>query len=192
MGIREPSFRRAVQAAAFACLLMLPMASARAEDTAKIAALESAAMTDFAAAQFGPADEKIRAAIALADNESFNRLALLQGLIAQRMGSDGRSLMGAAIAAHESNAWPRPVIAYLLGERQLQQVADEVRRSGNAYDVKRQQICELSFYAGAFAASDGEKRFAKLLLEKAAATCGSDGRLQALTSAELGSLAAEP
>lgn len=192
MGIWGSSFRRAAKAAIFACLLTLPLAAARAEDEAKIDALESAAMTDFAAGQFGPADEKIRAAIALADNDSFNRLALLQGLIAARMGSDGRSLMGAAIAAHESNAWPRPVIAYLLGERQLQQVADEVRRSGNAFDVKRQQICELTFYAGAFAASDGERRFAKQLLEKAATTCGGDGRLQALTTAELGSLAAQP
>jgi hypothetical protein len=192
VGIRVSSFRRAGVAAVFACLLALPLASLRAEDGAKIAALENEAMTDFAAGQYGPADEKIRAAIALADNDSFNRLALLQGLIAARMGSDGRSLMGAAIAAHESNAWPRPVIAYLLGERPLQQVADEVRRSGNAFDIKRQQVCELSFYAGAFAASDGEKRFAKLLLEKAAATCGSDGRLQALTAAELGSLAAQP
>ncbi len=50
------------------------------------------------------------------------RLVLLQGLIATRMGADGRSLLGAGIAAHESNAWPSPVIAYLLEERKLQQV----------------------------------------------------------------------
>jgi hypothetical protein len=160
----------------------------RAEEAPAIAALEREAMASLVAGQYGVADEKIRAAIALADEESFNRLALLQGLIALRLGSDGRSLMGAAIAAHESNAWPRPVIAYLLGERKLQEVADGIRRSGHPFEVKRQQICELSFYAGAFAASDGETRFARQLFQKAIGACDRGSPVGAMTVAELASL----
>lgn len=173
-----------------ACVLAIGIAPAGAEDVQKIDTLESAAMTDLVAGRYGAADENIRAAIALADNDTFNRLALLQGLIAARMGSDGRSLMGAAIAAHESSAWPRPIIAYLLGERKLQEVADEVRRSGNSLDIKRRQICELSFFAGAFAASDGETRFAKRLLDKAAAICARESQLQAMAIAELAAFTA--
>ncbi len=165
---------------------------ASADDAGKVAELEKAATADIAAGAYGPADEKIRAAIALADNESFNRLALLQGLVALKMGGDGRSLMGAAIAAHQSNAWPRPVIAYLLEERKLQQVADEIGRSGNSFETKRQQICELSFYAGVFTASDGERKFAKRLLDKALSACDPGSPLEAMTNAELAALAAEP
>lgn len=188
MGILRNGCRLLLAGAA----LWLATASVRADDAPSVATLEKQAVDAMIAGEYGAADEKIRAAIALADNDTFMRLVLLQGLIAQQMGGDGRSLMGAAMAAHQSNAWPRPVIGYLLGERKLQQVADAVRLSGNAHDVKRQRICELSFYAGAFAARDGETRFAKQLLEKAAATCGGEGPLQALVTAELGSLAAQP
>ncbi|WP_374654433.1 hypothetical protein [Dongia sp.] len=181
-----------VHAGAAFLLALAFVPRAQAEEPRAIAALERDAMASFVAGQYGPADENIRAAIALADNDSFNRLALLQGLIAARMGSDGRSLMGAAIAAHESNAWPRPVIAYLLGERKLQQVADEIRRSGNPFDIKRQQICELSFYAGAFAVSDGEARFGRQLLEKAGGACDRNSPLLPMAAAELAALSAQP
>lgn len=170
-------------------LLARPVA---AEDTKTVADLEQAAVTGLLAGEYGAADEKIRAAIAIADNDSFNRLALLQGLIAQRMGSDGRSLMGAAIAAHESNAWPRSIIAYLLGARKLQDVADEIRRSGNMFEVKRQQICELSFYAGAFAAADSERTFARRLIAKAISACDPGTPLASLAQAEDAALKAEP
>lgn len=165
---------------------------ARAEDAPSLAMLEKQAVDEMIAGEYGPADEKIRAAIALADNDTFMRLALLQGLIATQMGGDGRSLMGAAMAAHQSNAWPRPVIGYLLGERKLQQVADGVRQSGQPIEEKQRRICELSFFAGAFAASDGEARFAGKLLKKAAETCGNDPALMALTAAEQAKLQAAP
>jgi hypothetical protein len=171
-------------------LWLVPVA--RADDAPSIATLEQQATEAMIAGEYGAADEKIRAAIALADNDTFMRLALLQGLIATHMGGDGRSLMGAAMAAHQSNAWPRPVIGYLLGERKLQQVADGVRLSGLPYEQKLLRICQLSFYAGAFAASDGEARFAAKLLKKAAETCGSDPTLLALTVAEQAKLQAAP
>jgi hypothetical protein len=175
-------------AAAMLCL----GGGAWAEDAKSVAALEKEAVADLIAGRYGPADEKVRAAIALADNDTFMHLALLQGFIAMRMGSDGRSLMGAAMAAHQSSAWPRPVIGYLLGERKLQQVADGVRLSGLSTDEKRLRICELSFYAGAFAATDGERRFAEKLLAKAADTCAVDGALAALTTAEQAALQNQP
>jgi hypothetical protein len=134
--------------------------------------------------------EKIRAAIGLADNEEFTRLALLQSLIATRMGGDGRSLLGAAIGAHESTAWPRPIITYLLGDHSLQQVADDVRRTGDTMLVKQQHICELSFYAGAFALADGKQRFAQQLFEKALAVCDRADPLLTLTTAEVATLKA--
>ncbi|WP_374384423.1 hypothetical protein [Dongia sp.] len=165
---------------------------AAAEDAKAVADLEQAAVNGLLAGEYGAADEKIRAAIAIADNDSFNRLALLQGLIAQRMGGDGRSLMGAAIAAHESNAWPRPVIAYLLGARKLQDVADEIRRSGNMFEVKRQQICELSFYAGTFAAADDERKFAQRLIDKAVQACDPGTPLATLAQAEDTALKTQP
>ena len=112
--------------------------------------------------------------------------------VAARMGGDGRSLMGAAIAAHESNAWPGPIIAYLLGARKLQDVADEIRRSGNMFEVKRQQICELSFYAGAFAAADSERTFARRLIAKAISACDPGTPLASLAQAEDAALKAEP
>lgn len=163
---------------------------ALAEEPLTVANLERGAIADVVAGQYGPADEKIRAAIGLADNDEFNRLALLQGLIATRMGGDGRSLLGAAIGAHESTAWPRPIITYLLGERSLQQVADGVRRSGDNMLVKQQQICELSFYAGAFALADGEKRFAGQLFDKALKTCDRADPVYTLTVADIATLAA--
>ncbi|MBI2255172.1 MAG: hypothetical protein HYU58_11180 [Proteobacteria bacterium] len=166
--------------------------AAEADDAQSVSALEKQAVADLAAGHYGPADEKIRAAIALADNDTFIRLALLQGFVAMRMGSDGRSLMGAAMAAHQSNAWPRPIIGYLLGEQKLQQVADGVQRAGLSHDEKRQRICELSFYAGAFAASDGEKRFAGKLLEKAAGICETGSAFATLTTAEEAALKAQP
>lgn len=164
----------------------------RAEEPPTLSSLEAAAQADFIAGLYGPADEKIRAAIAMASNDQFNRLALLQGLIATRMGGDGRSLLGAATGAHESNEWPRPIIAYLLGERKLQQVADEERHSGNNAEILRQHICELSFYAGAFAAADGQAKFAQALFEKATKTCNRDDPIQAMTRAEMAILAAQP
>ncbi len=166
--------------------------AASADDAASVAALEKQVMAALVAGEYGPADEKLRAAIMRADNDTFMRLALLQGLIAMRMGGDGRSLMGAAMAAHQSSAWPRPVIGYLLGERKLQQVADSVRLSGLPIAEKQRRICELSFYAGAFAASDGEKHFAQKLLEKAAETCGADVSLAVLTAKERAALSAQP
>jgi hypothetical protein len=171
-------------------LLLAAAGPVRAEDPLTVAGLEREAMADFVAGQFGAADEKIRAAIGLADNEEFNRLALLQGLIATRMGGDGRSLLGAAIGAHESTAWPRPIITYLLGEQSLQQVADSVRRSGDTMLVKQQHICELSFYAGAFALGDGEQRFARQLFDKALDVCDRADPLLALTLAEVATLKA--
>lgn len=177
-------------------LLTLCPAAIRAEDSPavapSVAGLEAAAQIDFVAGDYGPADEKIRAAIALAKNDDFNRLALLQGLIATRMGGDGRSLMGAATGAHDSHEWPRPIIAYLLGERKLQQVADEEQRSGNNAEIQRQHICELSFYAGAFALADGQAKFAQALFEKATKTCNRDDPIQAMTKAELAAIAAQP
>ena len=161
-----------------------------AEEPLTVASLEQGAMADVVAGQYGPADEKIRAALGLADNEEFNRRALLQVLIATHMGTDGRSLLGAAIGAHESAAWPRPIITYLLGERSLQQVADGVRRSGDNMQVKQRQICELSFYAGAFALADGEKRFAGQLFDKALKTCDRADPVYALTVAEVATIAA--
>nr|WP_298682119.1 hypothetical protein [uncultured Dongia sp.] len=178
------------QAATTLVLLLAVAAPAGAEDPLTVAGLERQAVADFVAGQYGAADEKIRAAIGLADNEEFNRLALLQGLIATRMGGDGRSLLGAAIGAHESTAWPRPIITYLLGERSLQQVADEVRRSGDTMLVKQQHICELSFYAGAFALADGEQRFARQLFDKALAVCDRADPALALTMAEVATLKA--
>ena len=176
-----------------AAAVLWPSAGARADDDAQqIAVLEAGAVDDFIDGHYGPADEKIRAAIALADNDTFMRLALLQGLIATRMGGDGRSLMGAAMAAHQSNAWPRPVIGYLLGERKLQQVADGVRMSGLQIEEKRRRICELTFFAGAFAASDGEKRFADKLLAKADDTCETGSAFATLTTAERTALKAQP
>jgi hypothetical protein len=171
-------------------LLLAAVAQVRAEEPLTVAGLEQQAMTDFVGGQYGAADEKVRAAIGLADNEEFNRLALLQGLIATRMGGDGRSLLGAAIGAHESSAWPRPIITYLLGEHSLQQVADNVRRSGDTMLVKQRHICELSFYAGAFALGDGEQRFARQLFEKALAVCDRTDPLLALTTAEIATLQA--
>lgn len=173
-------------------VVLCTAALARAEDAPSVALLEKQAVDELIAGEYGPADEKIRAAIALADNDTFMRLALLQGLIATRMGSDGRSLMGAAMAAHQSNAWPRPVIGYLLGERKLQQVADGVRMSGLQIEEKRRRICELTFFAGAFAASDGEKRFADKLLAKADDTCETGSAFATLTTAERTALKAQP
>ncbi|MDY0871433.1 hypothetical protein [Dongia rigui] len=175
-----------------ATALWLGTATVWADDAPSIATLEKQATDAVIAGEFGAADEKIRAAIALADNDTFMRLALLQGLIATYMGGDGRSLMGAAMAAHQSNAWPRPVISYLLGERKLQQVADGIRISGVPIAEKTQRICELSFFAGAFAASDGEARFAEKLLKKAAETCSSDPTMTALTAAEQARLPSAP
>jgi hypothetical protein len=179
------------------CLLLAGLAlglaaTARAEDAPSIARLEKQAIDAVVAGEYGAADEKIRAALVQADNDTFMRLALLQGLIATYMGGDGRSLMGAALAAHQSNAWPRPVIAYLLGERKLQQVADAIRISGVPLAEKTRRVCQLSFYAGAFAQNDGETRFAEKLLAKAAQTCGNDPALMALTAAEQAKLRAAP
>lgn len=172
-------------------LVLLYPWPALAEDPPTLADLERIAQSAFAAGQYGPADESIRAAIGLATPEDFNRLALFQGLIATRMGSDGRSLLGAAVAAHDNAAWPRPVISYLLGERSLQQVADDERNSGANVLVKRQHICELSFYAGAFALADEERRFGKLLLEKAAKVCDRDSPFRVLTDSEIAALVAQ-
>ncbi len=166
--------------------------AAHADDASSVAQLEKQAIEQVVAGEYGAADEKIRAAIVLADNDTFMRLALLQGLIATYMGGDGRSLMGAALAAHQSNAWPRPVIAYLLGERKLQQVADGIRISGVPLEEKTRRVCQLSFYAGAFAASDGETPFARKLLAKAAETCSNDPALAALTAAEQAKLSGAP
>lgn len=187
MGIRGNwlMWRRCV----IAMSVLLYPAFAMAEDP-MVGQLERRAQTQFVAGNFGAADENIRAAIGLAANDEFNRLALLQGLIATRLGSDGRSLLGAAVAAHDDPAWPRPVISYLLGERKLQQVADSERRSRNSALMKRQHICELSFYAGAFARADEEHRFAKQLLEKALDICDRDSPIRAMTNAELAVLAA--
>ena len=176
----------------FIGIMLGAIATARADDAPLVADLEKQAVDELIAGEYGPADEKIRAAIALADNDTFMRLALLQGLITTRMGSDGRSLMGAAVAAHQSSAWPRPIIGYLLGERKLQQVADSVRVTGLSSEEKQRRICELSFYAGAFAASDGEKRFAGKLLAKAADTCETGSALATLTMAEQAVLGAQP
>lgn len=183
--------RAVIRCRVLAGLVLLCPFPALAEDAATVADLERAAQNAFVAGQYGAADESIRAAIGLAAPDDFNRLALLQGLIATRMGSDGRSLLGAAVAAHDNAAWPRPVIGYLLGERHLQQVADDERRSGANVLVKRQHICELSFYAGAFALADDDRRFATLLFEKAVKVCDRDSPFRVLTDAEIATLAAQ-
>lgn len=190
-GKRGRTLRSAVLLAVLFCPLLRPT-TVRAEDPPTLSSLEAAAQADFIAGQYGLADENIRAAIALATNDDFNRLALLQGLIATRMGSDGRSLLGAATGAHESHEWPRPIIAYLLGEQKLQEVADGERHSGNNAEIQRQHICELAFYAGAFAAADGQAKFAQALLEKASKTCNRDDPVQAMTKAEMALMAAQP
>jgi len=194
VGIRG-KWVRTLRSVALLVLLFCPAivysATARAEDPPTLSSLEAAARADFIAGLYGPADEKIRAAIALATNDDFNRLALLQGLIATRMGSDGRSLLGAATGAHESHEWPRPIIAYLLGEQKLQEVADGERHSGNNAEIQRQHICELSFYAGAFAAADGQAKFARALFEKATKTCNRDDPIQAMTKAEMALMATQ-
>lgn len=161
------------------------------EDSAGIAALEQQAREHLVAGNYGAADEAIRAAIVSYGNEGFNRLALMQALIAAHMGGDGRSLLGAATAAHASDAWPRPVIAYLLGEQKLQQVADGIRRSGDSITVKREQVCELSLYAGAFAALDQQPSFALKLLQKANTVCDRDSPERPLLNAELAALRAQ-
>ena len=171
--------------------VLLCGARALAQEAPTAAGLERQAQGAFIAGKYGAADENIRAAIGLAGTEDFNRLALLQGLIATRLGSDGRSLLAAAVAAHDNSTWPRPVIGYLLGERKLQQVADDERRSGNNALVKRRHICELSFYAGAFARADAAYRFAELLFKKAITACDRDSPIRAMTDAEMAALAAQ-
>jgi hypothetical protein len=157
-------------------------------DAVTVDSLEQQAQSAFIAGSYGAADEKIRAAIGLAGEGDFNRLALLQALIATRMGSDGRSLLGAASAAHDSAAWPRPIISYILGERKLQDVADAERHSGDNMLVKRRHICELTFYAGAFALADAQTRFARQLFEKADQACDSNNPHRAMTDMERAAL----
>ena len=79
------------------CLLLAGVAlwlttAAHADDASSVAQLEKQAIEQVVAGEYGAADEKIRAAIVLADNDTFMRLALLQGLIATYMGGDGRSV----------------------------------------------------------------------------------------------------
>lgn len=139
---------------------------------------------------YGAADESIRAAIENGHPEDYNRLILFQGLIASRMAADGenaadgRAIIGMAVEHSPDAAWPRPIIDYLLGAKQLQQVANAISGSGISNDAKKQRLCELSFYAGAFAGNDGQRQFAARLLEKADAACAEDSPYRLLMALE--------
>jgi hypothetical protein len=155
-----------------------------------VASLERAAHEQYMDGLYGAADESIRAAIAASNPEDFNRLILFQGLIASRMAADGenaadgRALLGMAVGDSQDGSWPRPVIDYLLGAKALQDVANAIRDAGISDEAKRARLCQLSFYAGAFAVNDGLKRFAVALLDKADEACAEDDSYRALTGAE--------
>lgn len=153
-------------------------------------ALETKAREQYMDGLYGAADESVRAAIATAHPEEFNRLILLQGLIASRMAADGenaadgRAIIAMAVEHSKDGAWPRPVIDYLLGTKQLQQVANGISGSGISPDGKMARLCELSFYAGAFAGNDGEKAFAARLFDKADQACGEGSPYRMLVALE--------
>lgn len=152
--------------------------------------LEQKAREQYMDGLYGAADESVRAAIAVANPEDFNRLILFQGLIASRMAADGenaadgRAIIGMAVAHSQDGAWPRPVIDYLLGTKQLQQVANAISGSGVSNDAKKARLCELSFYAGAFAGNDGERGFAARLFEKADEACAEGSPFRLLLAIE--------
>lgn len=139
---------------------------------------------------YGAADESIRAAIENGHPEDYNRFILFQGLIASRMAADGqnaadgRAIIGMAVEHSPDGAWPRPVIDYLLGDKKLQAVANAIAGSGISNEAKMARLCELSFYAGAFAGNDGERIFAARLLDKADETCSEDSPYRLLTALE--------
>lgn len=153
-------------------------------------ALEQKAREQYMDGLYGAADESIRAAIAAAHPEEFNRLILFQGLIASRMAADGenaadgRAIIAMAVEHSKDGAWPRPVIDYLLGSKKLQQVANGISGSGISSDGKKARLCELSFYAGAFAGNDGEKSFAARLLDKADEACAEGSPYRLLVALE--------
>ncbi|WP_374375484.1 hypothetical protein [Dongia sp.] len=167
--------------------LVLMAGAAMAQD---LAILERTAQEQYMDGLYGAADESIRAAITSANPEDFNRLILFQGLIASRMAgdggnaADGRALLGMAVGDSQDGSWPRPVIDYLLGLKELQQVANAIRHAGISSEAKKARLCELSFYAAAFAVNDGEKRFAVALLDKADETCAEDATYRALAASE--------
>lgn len=177
--------RRAITAvilsAAIAC------GEANAQDSL---ALETKAREQYMDGLYGAADESIRAAIATAHPEDFNRLILFQGLIASRMAADGenaadgRAIISMAVEHSKDGAWPRPVIDYLLGSKKLQQVANAIASSGISGDGKKARLCELSFFAGAFAGNDGERDFAGRLLDKAEEACADGSPYRLLVTLE--------
>ncbi|TDQ82370.1 hypothetical protein A8950_2193 [Dongia mobilis] len=154
------------------------------------AALEQRAREQYMDGLYGAADESVRAAINAAHPEDFNRLILLQGLIASRLAADGanaadgRAILSMAVEHSRDGAWPRPVIDYLLGFKQLQQVANAIRGAGISNEGKLARLCELSFYAGAFAINDGDRGFAQRLLDKAEESCAADDPYRLLTVIE--------
>lgn len=177
-----------------ALLLALSGAGGALAQDRELAALEAEAREQYLGGLYGAADESIRIAIGAANPEDFNRLILFQGLIASRLAADGenaadgRAIIGMAVEHSRDGSWPRPVIDYLLGAKGLQNVANAIRISGVSNAAKEQRLCELSFYAGAFAVNDGEQAFASRLLDKALATCPANHPLRPLVESERGRL----
>ena len=174
----------------FAAVVLVAVLGAPPAFAQEAELLETKAREQYMDGLYGAADESIRAAIATAHPEEFNRLILFQGLIASRMAADGqnaadgRAIIAMAVEHSKDGAWPRPVIDYLLGAKKLQQVANGISGSGISPDGKMARLCELSFYAGAFAGNDGEKAFAARLLDKADQACAETSPYRLLISLE--------
>lgn len=174
----------------FGIILLLGAGVAAPASADESADLERKAREQYMDGLYGAADESIRAAIENGHPEDYNRLILFQGLIASRMAADGenaadgRAIIGMAVEHSPDGAWPRPIIDYLLGAKQLQQVANAISGSGISNDAKKERLCELSFYAGAFAGNDGARSFAARLLDKADEACPEDSPFRLLTAIE--------
>lgn len=168
-------------------VLAVPDAALAGDDSA---GLEAQAREQYMDGLYGAADESIRAAITSGHPEDFNRLILLQALIASRLAADGenaadgRAILSMAVEHSRDGAWPRPVIDYLLGLKKLQQVANAISGSGVSGAAKLARLCELSFFAGAFAINDGQRAFAARLLARADEACSGDSPYRLLTAIE--------
>jgi len=102
---------------------------------------------------------------------------------AQMQRSDRKELTRSA-ALVDHTKWPSPIIDYLLGkldEQQLQSAANT-----GTEDAKRQQSCEVNAYVGAERFAHSRDDGARQLLEKAVALCSPDLIEKELAAYELG------
>jgi lipoprotein NlpI len=133
-------------------------------------ALDNRGRVRFFQGNYAGAAEDFAAALPLKPDEPYTVLLLY--LARLHTGQNAREPLRSDAAKLDHDAWPYPVVAAWLGDKDAPAVQADARNGANPDRIG--QTCEADFYFGDKALAEGDAAGARPLLEKALAGCPAD------------------